>query len=131
MKRCDVLGSGHELLSSSSLRVSVRLKISFCIRLGRGLRSGVLHQLLIIRLSIFLARLCLCKLLVQILDQKIQHRNHPTGFPGLSSVCPPCFRRCCRGCPLLLVHRHLCQHCNACPGNTRWRGCREDTTWIP
>merc|ERR1719336_1586659 len=76
MKRCDVFGNGHELLSPSSFRVCVRLKISFCIRLGRSLlcedlhiscslRSGVFHQLRIVRLSIFLARLSLGELLVQ------------------------------------------------------------------
>merc|ERR1719343_809248 len=108
-----------ELCLGISLRGSFR-----CQDLGicGSLCSRILHQLLVVGLGILLLCLSFRHLFCQILNQQVNHGNHPSFLLGLAGVCTPC---CWGGCwgILLLVHRHLRKNFDASSCDTSWCRC--------
>merc|ERR1719203_1354516 len=91
MKRRDVLRGCHQLVGVFVPRIGVRLQGSGCIRLrstflvqrlgiGGALCCRVGHQLLVVGLRVLLLGFRLGYLLVQILDQQIDHGYNTTFF---------------------------------------------------
>merc|ERR1719313_386079 len=96
-ERRNVLQRCHELLRGGGLGVLRGLQVRLEGGLGgllcreragvRGtLGRGVRHHLLVLLLRLLLCGLALCQLLVQVLDEHVDHRDHARAVLGLLRV---------------------------------------------
>mmetsp|Transcript_99548 Transcript_99548/g.319499 ORF Transcript_99548/g.319499 Transcript_99548/m.319499 type:complete len:403 (-) Transcript_99548:1079-2287(-) len=120
---CNVLLRRHQLVDRSLVVATVGLQVGLQIgfgtgllrqrlRVGGALRRGFAHHGLVVGLRLVLAGLRLGHLLLQVLDQQVDHGDDAVAVLILLLVCAPCVRRRGRGGGgvQLVVHADLREH---------------------
>mmetsp|Transcript_21501 Transcript_21501/g.50049 ORF Transcript_21501/g.50049 Transcript_21501/m.50049 type:complete len:287 (-) Transcript_21501:1217-2077(-) len=131
MQRLDVFQSGHQQARGVLLGrlvlfqgcIQVRLGTLFvgeCLAVLHPFRCRVLHHLLVVSLRILLLCLCLGHLLVEVLDEQVDHGNHASSLLRLLRVCIPRLRWRSRSVLALPVRCHLCKG-DSCAGDATSR----------
>mmetsp|Transcript_64521 Transcript_64521/g.166047 ORF Transcript_64521/g.166047 Transcript_64521/m.166047 type:complete len:251 (-) Transcript_64521:311-1063(-) len=97
VQRRNVRKGALQLLTGRGLRLRVRLQRSFHVRLGHALLGqklrvgsallgGAGHHARVVGLRVLLRRLSLGHLLVKVLDEEVDHRDHARVLPRLLGV---------------------------------------------